>query len=70
LATIEKISYRKNIAKELTRVNKFERTNVIVIKGEPIGCSNHTTFAYEGTKFGRHKEKGPQVRNRKLQLLE
>jgi hypothetical protein len=58
-----------NIVDELTRGSKLERPTIIATKGQPIGCSYHTTFVDRTAKLGRHEEEGLKVGNRKFQLL-
>jgi len=61
--------YRGNVAKELARGNKFERTIVTIAKFQPARRPYHTTFVDGVAKPRRHKKESPQVGNWKLQLL-
>ncbi len=37
----------------------FERSNVVVTKGQLVGCSNHITSVDKVAELGRHKEEDP-----------
>ncbi len=69
LAIIEK-DCKGSVTEELEGVSGFERSNVVVAKGQLIGHSNHTTSTNGVAKLGRHKEEGLRVGNQKLQLPE
>ncbi len=68
MAIIEKGCYRGNIVEEPTRGSGLNGPIAIAIKGQPIGCLYHTTFADQATELGRHEEEGLGVGNHKFQL--
>jgi hypothetical protein len=57
LAIIDK-DCKGSVAKELEGVSGFERSNVLVAKGQLIGHSNHTTSTNGVAELGIHKEEG------------
>jgi hypothetical protein len=56
---IQKRGCKGNVVEGHVGVNMFERSNVVVTKGQPVGCSNHITSVDKVAELGRHKEEDP-----------